>query len=81
MFGYKPINSKVPRLKSFFPKQYKQNFEYKQLDKVVQKPAPKVTGPQTVAMPMRFTEKHLIESLNVHAIVPHKPVMFYSMLN
>jgi len=31
--------------------------------------------------PQRFTEKHLIESLNVNAVHPSKPVMFYNMLN
>ena len=31
--------------------------------------------------PLRFTEKHLIESLNVNAVMLKKPVMFYNMLN
>jgi len=29
----------------------------------------------------RFTEKHLIESLQVNASISNKPVMFYNMLN
>jgi RNA exonuclease 4 len=31
--------------------------------------------------PLRFTEKHLIESLNVNAMQARMPVMFYNMLN
>jgi hypothetical protein len=31
--------------------------------------------------PHRFSEKHLIESLAVHAAESDKPVMFYNMLN
>lgn len=31
--------------------------------------------------PLRFTEKHLIESLGVNAMQPRMPVMFYNMLN
>lgn len=41
-------------------------------------------GPGQAEMPrypQRFTEKHLIESLNVNAVLPSKPVMFYNMLN
>ena len=42
----------------------------------VQKPATRPTVGQK-----RFTEKHLIESLTVHASDVKKPVMFYNMLN
>jgi hypothetical protein len=37
--------------------------------------------PKTQYPPKRFTEKHLIESLSVHAVEAKKPVMFFNMLN
>lgn len=46
--------------------------------------APGALGPgqgEPPRYPQRFTEKHLIESLNVNAVHPSKPVMFYNMLN
>jgi len=44
-------------------------------------PPHQVPTPVSSGVPMKFTEKHLIESLAVGAVIPQKPVMFYSMLN
>jgi len=61
---------KSSKLKNFFKGSYRQQFPFEA------KPVA-----QAKRFPMRFTEKHLIESLSVHAACPRKPVMFYSMLN
>jgi hypothetical protein len=87
------IKTFTPKLRNFFPKSYKKNFNFKDIheDQEDEQAAAKYnktltqqqipTWAPSQAIPMRFTEKHLIESLNVGAIESKKPVMFYSMLN
>ena len=82
LYDYKALAPKVTRLKNYFPKTYKHQFEYKKLDQVMSQQDPFKPAPSSKSgVPTRFTEKHLIESLQVSAADNQKPVMFYSMLN
>jgi DNA polymerase III epsilon subunit-like protein len=46
-----------------------------------EQPAQKSQWVQSSAIPNKFTEKHLIESLSVGAVKQNQPVMYFSMLN
>jgi len=69
------------KLKNFFPREYKMHFNFKGIDQNEPQLSKYLSTQPCLLAPTKFTEKHLIESLNVGLIHPKKPIMFYSMLN